>query len=159
MQRNFQKGQGTGGRPGPEPLTEIHVFPPETALNSDPPGLPLWVGDGGLGGWVTMSVATGSGLSCLLKDCPLLRRPRTHHPSLEADQGPGFPGLGQGPPCCRTFWKEPVGWLMSQELRSRHPQSPRRRCFSQHTCADTHTQAYTFTLVHTQACTAEALWG
>ena len=32
MQRNFQKGQGTGGRPGPEPLTEIHVFPPETAL-------------------------------------------------------------------------------------------------------------------------------
>ena len=61
MQRNFQKGQGTGGRPGPEPLTEIHVFPPETALNSDPPGLPLWVGDGGLGGWVTMSMATGSG--------------------------------------------------------------------------------------------------
>lgn len=32
VQRNFQKGQGTGRRPGPEPLPEVHVFPPETAL-------------------------------------------------------------------------------------------------------------------------------
>lgn len=32
MQRTFQKGQGTGGRPGPEPLPEAHIFLPETAL-------------------------------------------------------------------------------------------------------------------------------
>lgn len=32
MQRTFQKGQGTGGRPGPEPLPEAHIFLPEAAL-------------------------------------------------------------------------------------------------------------------------------
>lgn len=44
----------------------------------------------------------------------------------------------------RTFWKEPVGWMMSQEVRGRHPQSPR-------VTASPNTLALTHTLKHTRS--------
>ena len=110
MQRTFQKGQHTGGRPGPGPLPEAPDFLPEAALTQTRQACLSGLGVGVLVAGSLRTWQQDQALSLRLKDCPLLRGPRAHRPSLEADQGPSFSGLGQRSPCCRA---EPSGksWL------------------------------------------------